>query len=614
MPKQTINPKNAEETKILAGAQAQPAEVEVDYNEIERKLIQAKNKLGLVGGTLKLKVYDETEHNVSAGISPQGWNIELSVRRGYNPVTDRRQKAYARKKNIVNGLEILLTHVGVLHEPAHWELPVDSGRGCPYDVYWHDKILEAVKQALPENKKSQADYVTNAFEDMIINPRCREYNGDFSGQVLFWDGEGMSLREKGLKAYTPIYEAFVKLNMHLFGDKADKWLVKRHYSNDKKVDKAVSEVIKKLNLEENISDTRVLFVKQNWQKMAEVFAKELADLLEVPPIERLSAYSKESNESSGSKKPQLQSGNGIEQKMPTSEGKEEIAFGRYMGREALSTNFTDYEQLDSLYRRLARPISVRVEAMTKESSMKISPLNFRPFDPETDDPAKVKVSKLLLGRSGLTFAYEREPITIEHRSKIQRRSFPDFKLVILDNSGSMKTDLNGGANIGSTRPIPWGDNSKYHYALLGFYGIENFLQNQGVAQYINHGLSLFSSTTRMGEANFFKLDELRKKALHPEWGGTKLDAKVLTASLRGRESFVLSISDGEIENWDSEKSGFKELAGNNYYAHVQIGRKTKFSQDLESWECPVFYVAKGEDLARLMVDIASDTYRRVTRT
>ena len=65
------------------------------------------------------------------------------VKKGFNPIADKRQKAYARKKKIQDGLETLLTHVGILHEPAHWELPVDSGKGCPFDVYWHDKILES---------------------------------------------------------------------------------------------------------------------------------------------------------------------------------------------------------------------------------------------------------------------------------------------------------------------------------------------------------------------------------------------------------------------------------------------------------------------------------------
>ncbi|MEK6872648.1 MAG: hypothetical protein AABW90_01385 [Nanoarchaeota archaeon] len=593
----------------------QTLQEEINYKEIEQKLIEQKNKIGLVGGSLKLKVYDEAEQNVSAHITPEGWNIEISVKNGFNPLRDRRQKSFARKKKIENGLEVLLTHVGVLHESCHWELPINSKKGCPYDIYWHDKILEAVKQSLPENKKQYSSYVANAFEDLIINPRCKEFNEDFSGQVLFWDWQGLHCKQEGKEHYTSFYEAFVKLNMHLFGDNVDKSLLKRHYSNDRKIDDVVKKTLDNLQLKpiNEKQRTDYLFVKENWTRMASMFTKKLADLLDEVPIERLSAFSSDGGEG---EKQEAQTGNGIEQKMPTSEGKEEIAFGRYSNNEKPSKNITNYEQLDPLYKRLARPISVNVEAITKQQAFQISPLTYRAFDEEKDEISKIKVSKLFLGRDGLSFAYEKEPLTINERFKQQRKSFPDFKLVVLDNSGSMKQAPDNSNNIGKTSFIPWGDNSKYHYALLGFYGIENFLQRQGIAQYINHGLSLFSNTTKFGESNFFKLDELRKKALSPEWGGTKLDAKVLTTALKGRESFVLSISDGEIENWSSERDSFKELAKDNYYAHIQIGNKdnkTDFTNDLESWKVPVMYVTSGQELSKLMVNITKDTYKRFTR-
>jgi len=577
--------------------------------EIEQKLNQEKRRVGLVNGALRISEYDETEHYVSAYIDPRNWNITVNLRRGFNPILDKRQRAYARKKKIIEGLEILVSDI-TSHEIAHWQLPYGSERGCPYDIYNHDKILEAVRSALPREKKENAGYVTNAFEDLIINPRCKEYKGDFSGQILFWDNEMLLAKEKQERV-SPFYEAFIKLNMHLFGDNIDKALLKRHYSNDKKVDEVVRRIISELDLPENIhltpEGTSILFNKQDWPRMASIFARNLADLLESsPPIESLSAYS-QGRQGEGQK----QAGNGIEQKLGTREGKEEISYGRYSHGEKQSTNLTSYEQLDALYRRLARAIPVNVEAMTREQSLRISPLTYRPFDEEKDDIAKIKLSKLFLTDKGLQFGYERTPLTIQARSKIQRRSFPDFKLVILDNSGSMAEGIDG--DKGSTQFIPWGDNSKYHYALLGFYGIENFLQMQGIAQYINHGLSLFSDQTRYKESNYQGLDSVRKLALSPEFKNTYLDAKTLTKTMDGRESFVLSISDGEIANWDSEKAAFKNLAERNYFAHIQIGNETQFSKDLESWNMPVFYVNRGEDLSKLMVNIALNTYKKFTR-
>jgi hypothetical protein len=580
--------------------------------ELKQKLHEEKNRMGLVGGSLKINEYDEAKNNVSAHINPQGWNIEISLRKGFSPVGDRRQKAYAKRKGITDGLETLLG--GVLnHEIGHWQLPFGSERGCPYDVYNHDKILEAIKGALPEDKRAQAGYVTNAFEDVIDNARGREFSGNLAGQVLFWDNEGLSLAGKGQKGYTPFYEAFVKLNMHLAGDKTDVALLKRHYTNTKSVDSAVQKVIDGLALPKDIANTAEgtapLFVRTDWQKMAFDFARHLAPLLEQTPTERLSAF--DSGGDDGSDKQEPQAGNGVEQKMRSPEGKEEIAYGRYSGNERLSTNLTSFEQLDSLYKKLARDISVKVDSMTRTQSLPIAPLTYRAFDEEKDDPVKVKASRLRLTDQGLTFSYPHTPIVIASKFKMQRKSFPDFKMVVLDNSGSMKEGIDG--NAGNTRVIPWGDNSKYHFALLGFYGIENFLQRQGISQYIRHGASLFSDSTRYRESDFSGLAEVRKLALSPQFGNTRLDASVLAEALRGRESLVLSLSDGEIGNWDSEKAEFEKLAANNLYTHIHLGGDTQFTRDLKSWNIPVFYVGSGRDLAHLMVDITKKQYERFTK-
>ena len=297
--------------------------------------------------------------------------------------------------------------------------------------------------------------------------------------------------------------------------------------------------------------------------------------------------------------------------MASREGKEEIAHGRYSNDQGLSPNIESYEQLDALYRKLARAIPVQVEAMMREQGLIIGPLNFRAFDFETDDWRKVKPTKLYANGDGITLGYQKEPITITVKSKVQKKSFPDFKMVILDNSGSMVEGING--NQGNTTYIPWGDNSKYHYALLGFYGIEQFLQAQGIAQYIGHGLSLFSSSTRYKETDYKDLQKLRKLALSPKFQGTRIDANMLLEALRGRESFVVSLSDGEIKNWDRVKSEFEKLAKENYFAHIQIGPKNQFTKDLESLNLPVFYINSGDELSKLMVTVATNTYKEFIR-
>lgn len=580
--------------------------------KLEQKLNEQKNKLGLIGGArAKVQEFDDAEYNISACIHPNDWGIEVNLKTRFNPINDTRQKAYAKIKKISDGLETLVMHLGGLHEIAHWELPLNSEKGCPYDIYYHDKILEGIKNGLPENKKNNEEiisYTANMFEDTIINPRCKEYNKDFSGQILFWDNEGLGCEEEQKKkGFTPLYEAFVKINLYLFGDKIDKSLLKRHYTNNQKVEKAVKEVIKNLNFEENIQDTSVLFQKQNWPSMAENYARALSDLLDEIPQERLSAYDSGNQNSDGQKKKKKQSsGNGIEKKMQTKEGKEKIAYGRFKSGEKQSPNFTSFEQLDSLYQHLAKDIPVKVEVVTRENSMEISPLNYRSFDSEKDNPLKIKTSKFFFNEEGFNFAYPNQPLTIDYKQKIQRKSFPDFKMVLIDNSGSMAEGLNG--DSGSTNFIPWGDNSKYHWALIGYYGIENFLQKQGISPYIEHGVSLFSKSTRYKTGSYNDLIEIRKLLFNPEFQNTYIDAGILKTALGGKESFLLSLSDGQIANWDSEKSEIKKLVENNYYAHIQLGSGTDMTKNLKSWGVPVFYVNSGSDLSKLMVDITKNVY------
>ena len=578
--------------------------------QLEEKLNEQKNKFGLVGAKrAEINEYDDAPYNISADINPSNWGIKIDLKTGYNPIEDQRQKIYASIKKIKDGLETVVLQVGSGHEVAHWELPFGSEKGCPMDVYNHDKILEGIKNGLPQNKKECAKDVTNMFEDTIINPRVKEYFGDFSGQILFWDGEGLRVeKEMGQKGFTPLYEAFVKVNLHLFGDKWDNVFLNRHYTNNPKVEKAVKEIVNDLNLEEGIKDTTSLFDKSRWLKMAQDYAKAISPLLDEMPKERLSAYdfTKGQNSSGEGSDQKSKSGNGVEEKVKTKEGKEEIAYGRYSAGENQSPNFTSFEQLDVLYQRLAKDIPVKVEAISREFLMEISPLNYRPFDSEKDNPLKIKTSKFFMNDDGFNFAYPNQPLTINYKQKIQRKSFPNFKMVLVDNSGSMAEGING--NKGNTNFIPFGDNSKYHYALLGYYGIENFLQKQGIAPYINHGVSLFSNKTRFKKGSYNDLISIRKLLLEPDWGNTYLDAKTLKNAFEGEESFFLSISDGGVGNWDSEKSEIKQLAEKNYYAHIQLGGKTNMSKDLESWGMPVFYVNSGKDLSKLVVDITKNIY------
>ena len=102
--------------------------------------------------------------------------------------------------------------------------------------------------------------------------------------------------------------------------------------------------------------------------------------------------------------------------------------------------------------------------------------------------------------------------------------------------------------------------------------------------------------------------------LSPDFGGnTQLNASVLKEALEGKESFVLSLSDGEIGDWDTERDAIRELQKKVYWAHIQIGPATAVTRDLKSWGVNVSYVNKGDDLASAMINVTKKNYDRFVR-
>jgi len=89
-----------------------------------------------------------------------------------------------------------------------------------------------------------------------------------------------------------------------------------------------------------------------------------------------------------------------------------------------------------------------------------------------------------------------------------------------------------------------------------------------------------------------------------------MDCDTLEAALSGEQSFVLSLSDGEFPNWETQNDRCKEIISHHAYAHIQLGRPNKFTRDLQSWGILVYFVDKNNPLEKLMVDVTQKTYQR----
>jgi hypothetical protein len=571
--------------------------------ELEQSLNRQKAAIGLVGGRLRLYEAVDAAEPISAHIDPSDWHIEIALREGYEPVRDRRTAQYAEKRGISDPLAKICEDI-LYHETGHWELPRGSGKGCPYDEAHHDLIQEATAAVLKrKGKQGLAGHVANAFEDVLDNTNCRLYTSH-AGQVLFWNEQGMAHGD-----YTKFYEAFVRANLGLWGDRTDGAFLKRWYAAPEKAGKAAAAVLQAWDapkgrgpeaLKERVA---YLYDKGRWERYAERFAEIMEPLLDEPQRHAMFGASYSGAGASGERTGQAGGESAFDKKLASPEGREKSAHSRYTAGRGPATNRDSYEQLDALYRRLARNIPVEIDTFTSAYAFPLAPWGREPFDPERHDLLQRRV-KLGLQEDGTVGLHVNKGwIETDEVYKRNIRKFPAFRLALLDTSESMQLAPDNSENAGSKAFIPWGDKSKYHFALLGYYGIERFLQSQHIAPYVDAGAVNFSGETQAASG-----DAARKLLLTPQWGGTELDVDVLAGEVKG-ETFLLSLSDGDIFNWDDIRDAYKPIVTACASAHIQIGGSNAFSSDLESWGIPVYYVREGDDLARLMVKVASDRYK-----
>ncbi len=614
----------------------------------EKKLAELKNKIGLVRTKLNFSMPADKK-GIREYILPDWSEIVVQVAQDVNLVSDENTKRYVKRLALQDALESLVSDL-LRHGCGHRELPTETGLGCPYDVKNHDLILDSICRALQEkgkagqtvgdadgNSRSLESYIANAFEDVLDNVNVRRHTRH-TGQILFWNNQGIENQAKqslagssesndslGQGKFGEFYEAFVKINLMLWGMPADAGLLSRFYSNSAEVKQAVNlfanylknslHTNKLLNSFEREDIFLRLFDKQSWREMAYQFALALADLIEA--------------QQGGGAGREGQAGKGEPKQMPLCFGtpagaespfdkelrlpqvREEIAYDRYKAGLGPSRHTEPLLQLDALYRRISRAISVKTSDYVQASSFPIA--HFGRRTPAEDEQIKISQIKGIGinedGQVGLRVA--RHSIDYPAAHKVHPRNFPRLRVALLDTSISMAESADGGG-IGSTSFIPWGDNSKYHYALMGLYGIDNFLEKQGIAQFVKAEAITFSDSTRSSGKQALWSEAERRALLQMPSGGTTINVARLSEGLDDK-CFLISISDGEIQNWADIREGYKTAVERVQYAHIHIGAPNDFTRDLASWGVPVYFVKGNEDLSKLMINVASAHYREARK-
>ena len=569
--------------------------------DLTTRLEHKKNQIGLVGTRLNFS-RPEQGKGISEHITQDWTEIVIRIRRDLALAPDEETKRYLQKHTVADLIETVATDM-LYHGCGHRELPTYSKMGCPLEVKYHDRILDGIAQALKEKGKSGLEsYVANAFEDVLDNVNARRHTSHI-GQILFWNNEGL---ESETEKYPAFYEAFVKINLGLMGAVADATLLKRFWSNDAKVQTAVTQfndylkrtlgVSLLVKLYEDDDLVGKLFDKSIWREMGYQFALATADLLEAQPSLRL-CFGLPAD------------GNPFDKEMKIPVVQEDIAEGRYKAGVGPSQHTDPLLQLDALYRKISRAIPVQTSEYTQASGIPLVLYGRR--DLREDETITLRrVKGIGFNQEGeLTLKMARHDIQYPAHYKVHPKKFPKLKVALIDTSGSMAQAADGSGDVGDTSFIPWGDKSKYHFALKGIYGIDNFLERQGIADYVESELITIGEATKATGKGKLRNEQERRILLRTPSGGTTLNPDLLRSD---EKAFVVSISDGEVQNWGSVKEKYRKAIEHADYCHIHIGAANTFTQDLEKWGVPVKYVKGNDDLSRLLLDVTSTYYKRGT--
>jgi hypothetical protein len=331
------------------------------------------------------------------------------------------------------------------------------------------------------------------------------------------------------------------------------------------------------------------------------FAVETAKLLQDEQKEKMFGSSEEEDENSDGHNP-------FDKEINSPQTAQKIAMKRYKAGRGPAQHRDSHEQLYDLYRAISKTIPVKTTSYSESQSMPLVHFGKR-FATENDQKIRFRgIGVQSDGSFGIKTT--RHSIEFPVSYKVHPMNFPKLKVALMDRSGSMRlnpdneSDDDGNPrNIGNTTFIPWGDRSKYHFALKGYFGVDNYLESQGIAHYVQScALGFSGESATKGDYR-----KVARSLLKMPSGGTSLDVSGLEREL-DQHSLVLSISDGEVSVGEEERKRLEKKLKECDFAHIQIGHETEFSSYLRSLGVPVYLVRGDEDLSSTMINFASGYY------
>src|SRR3989344_863656 len=483
--------------------------------------------------------------------------------------------------------------------------------GCPRTVELHTKeILEPIAEVLKPKGYGNSDYhyVSNALEDTILH---KDLNRGFSldGIVEFLEEIGQE------KPFSPFYEAHVRLNLTLWGNKKQKQRMQPYFTHDEETRSKIREVLtqflertglSKLTIDGKIKDKSqirdFLNDEKNWKLISTIYAEEFSKLMQ--PGYAMPIFNHSGKGTKGKPESKKVEGNNFDKEMETPLFKKRRIEEANAKEERMPAWIDQTEGLDLLYQVLAQRLEIKAETFTKQGQLPIAHYGRRPFDPDRDN---LKHTTFGFNDKGQVELHKRRhQVTTPINLKVNPKGFPRARFGIIDASGSMQLNPDNGTEVGRTNLIPWGDNSKYHFQLLGWYGFIEYLRQNHLLSQTGIDLAVMGNETVLAQG----LDKAKKAALNPDFSDyTRLDVAKINKLFESSGMLLFTMSDGIIDNWDTIKDKFIAGASKHHYFHLQIGNPTTTSDDLENAGLVVVPVKGHSDLARRVIDLTDTIYR-----
>ncbi|MFC1723261.1 hypothetical protein ACFL0V_03920 [Nanoarchaeota archaeon] len=589
---------------------------------LEKDLDRLKNRLGLSKRPVIVDFVSDNDDPVTVSTDPLNHQITITISQDWAP--DKTLKRYLKAKKIAKP-KVVLARDLLYHAAAHTGLP--DTRACPRTTAIHDLIIDSVVKARYDKgydrDEKKERIIAHSFEDLVANYLQKSYT-DNSGLVLYY-------YDKAKHGLSDFMQAFVKTNLFLWGDKHDKRILRPFFDEKEEVSLAVREIAQVFKLNSSETVHKDLVNPDQWHRMAYEFTLAICGLLpNNSTSDNPSVLSYDANAAIQDKKPNDHISEGLcelssslddnvfDQELETD--KDDIVAERFDSGKGKPSYMDDYIYLDTLYRSLARNIPLKVDIPSEAQCFPVAHFGFQPFDQEKHDYRRIKLSRFGIDPDGkVQLLTHRGDIEIQADYHTGISELPPIRIVHLDTSGSMQEPINRNRRHYTINPFvktgQWDERSKYHHALIGKWGIDAYLDSKGYSDLIDTRLINFSCSAIASDRECLRnRSEENKLALSPQFRGTNLSIQTLENCLE-RRCFVISLSDGGFSNWHgmydnstSTKDKFLEIIQPHAFAHIQMGPSSEFTNDLEAWGFPVYFVDENNPIEFLMLDITKSYY------